>query len=454
MTKKYDYIVIGGGSGGVASARKAASFGIKVLLIEGKYIGGTCVNVGCVPKKIMWNTAELAETIHDAKDYGFNIKYEIECKNFDLRKLKDARDTFIEKLHGIYEKNLKDSGVERINGFAEFINEKEIEVNGERYTADHILISTGGYPVTPDLPGSEFGITSDGVFKLEKVPDKVAIVGAGYIAAEFAGIFQNLGSHVTCIIRKDRLLKEFDKDIQNFLFEELINSGVEIITNTEISSVERNDKGFLTLKSKDGKSLLGYDALIWAVGRKPNIENLKLEKAKVKLNEKGYIIVDEYENTTSKGIYAVGDVTGKKGLTPVAIAAGRRLSRRLFNNESELKLDYNNIPSVVFSHPPIGTVGFTEEKAIEKYKIENLKIYKTVFTNMYHAVTKRKTKTMMKLITLKPDEKIIGIQIIGIGADEMLQGFSVAVKMGATKKDFDETVAIHPTAAEELVTLS
>jgi glutathione reductase (NADPH) len=450
MTKKYDYIVIGGGSGGVASARKAASFGIKVLLIEGKYIGGTCVNVGCVPKKIMWNTAEMAEAFHDAKDYGFNIEY----KNFDLRKLKDARDTFIERLHSIYEKNLKDSGIERINGFAEFINEKEIEVNGERYTAEHILISTGGYPVIPEMPGSEFGVTSDGVFKLEKIPDKVVIVGAGYIAAEFVGIFQNLGSQVTCIIRKDRLLKEFDKDIQDFLFEELINSGVEIIANTEISSVERNDKGLLTLKSKDGKSFPGYDALIWAVGRNPNIKNLKLEKAKVKLNEKGYIIVDEYENTTTKGIYAVGDVTGKKALTPVAIAAGRRLSRRLFNNETELKLDYNNIPSVVFSHPPIGTVGFTEEKAIEKYKIENIKTYKTVFTNMYHAVTKRKTKTMMKLITLKPDEKIIGIQIIGIGADEMLQGFSVAVKMGATKKDFDETVAIHPTAAEELVTLS
>lgn len=450
MTEKYDYIVIGGGSGGIASARKAASFGIKVLLIEGKDIGGTCVNVGCVPKKIMWNTAELAESIHDAKDYGFNIEY----KNFDLKKLKDARDTFIEKLHGIYEKNLKESGVERVNGFAEFINEKEIEVNGKRYTSDHILISTGGYPVTPEIPGSEFGITSDGVFKLEQIPTKVAIIGAGYIAVEFAGIFQSLGSQVTCIIRKERFLKEFDKDIRDFLFEELVNSGIEIISNTEISSVEKNDKGLLTLKSENGKSLLGYDSLIWAIGRNPNIKNLKLEKTKVELNEKGYIIVDEYENTTSKGIYAVGDVTGKKELTPVAIAAGRRLSRRLFNNETELKLDYNNIPSVVFSHPPIGTIGFTEEKAIEKYKIENIKTYKTVFTNMYHSVTKRKTKTMMKLITLKPDEKIIGIQIIGIGADEMLQGFSVAVKMGATKKDFDETVAIHPTSAEELVTLN
>jgi glutathione reductase (NADPH) len=450
MTNKYDYIVIGGGSGGIASARKAASFGVKVLLVEGKHIGGTCVNVGCVPKKIMWNTAELAESIHDASDYGFNVEY----KNFDLKKLKGDRDAFIEKLHGIYEKNLKGSGVERINGFAEFVNEKEIEVNGEKYTADHILISTGGYPVIPDLPGSEFGITSDGVFNLEKIPAKVAIVGAGYIAVEFAGILQNLGSKVTCIIRKDRMLKEFDKDIQNFLFEELVNSGIEIMPNTEVLAVEKNDKGLLTIKTKDGKSFSEYDALIWAVGRNPNVKNLKLEKANVKLDEKEHIIVNEYQNTTTKGIYAVGDVTGKKGLTPVAIAAGRRLSRRLFNKETELKLDYTNIPSVVFSHPPIGTVGFTEERAIEKYKAENLKTYKTVFTNMYHAVTKRKTKTMMKLVTLKPEEKIIGIQIIGIGADEMLQGFSVAVKMGATKKDFDETVAIHPTAAEELVTLS
>jgi len=450
MTNKYDYIVIGGGSGGIASARKAASFGSKVLLIEGKHIGGTCVNVGCVPKKIMWNTAELAEAIHYAHDYGFSVEY----KKFDLKKLKNERDAYIEKLHVIYEKNLKGSGVERINGFAEFVNEKEIEVNGGKYTADHILIATGGYPAIPDLPGAELGITSDGFFELEKIPAKVAIVGAGYIAVELAGILQHLGSKVTCIIRKNRLLKEFDKDIQDFLFDELINSGIKIISNTDISLIEKNDNGLLTVKSKDGKSFPGYDALIWAVGRNPNVKNLKFEKANIKLNEKGYIISDEYENTMTKGIYAVGDVTGKKGLTPVAIAAGRRLARRLFNNETELKLDYTNIPSVVFSHPPIGTVGYTEEKAIEKYNIENIKTYKTVFTNMYHAVTKRKTKTMMKLITLKPDEKIIGIQIIGIGADEMLQGFSVAVKMGATKKDFDETVAIHPTAAEELVTLS
>lgn len=449
MIKKYDYIVIGGGSGGIASARKAASFGVKVLLVERKDIGGTCVNVGCVPKKIMWNAAESAEVIHDASDYGFNIDY----KHFNFKKLKDARDAYIEKLHGIYEKNLKGSGVEKINGFAEFVSEKEIEVNEERFTADHILIATGGYPVTPDVPGSEFGITSDGFFELENIPAKVAVVGAGYIAVELAGILQNLGSQVTCFIRKDKFLKEFDKDIQDFLFEELVNLKIEIIPNADVSLVEKSDKG-LTVKTKDGKFSPGFDSLIWAVGRNPNVKNLKLEKANVKLNEKGFVAVDEYENTTTKGIYAVGDVTGKKGLTPVAIAAGRRLSRRLFNNEVDLKLDYNNIPSVVFSHPPIGTVGLSEEKAIEKYKIENIKTYKTVFTNMYHAVTKRKTKTMMKLITLKPDEKIIGIQIIGIGADEMLQGFSVALKMGATKKDFDETVAIHPTAAEELVTLN
>ena len=450
MIQEYDYLVIGGGSGGIASARRAAKYGAKVLLVENKKLGGTCVNVGCVPKKIMWSTAVVSEALHDASDYG----YKIENNGFDFLKLKQAREAYIKKLNAIYGENLTKSNIECINGSASFVKERTIEVKGKQYTGKHVLIATGGFPVIPDIPGANLGITSNGFFELDSIPEKVAIVGAGYIAVELAGILNALDSKVICVLRKDKFLRRFDKDIQEVLFNEIQSSGIEILTNVSIKSLEKSTDGKITANTKDGNVLNGFDSFIWAIGRAPATGNLGLDKTGVKLNDKGYIIVDEYQNTSCPGIYAVGDVTGHKELTPVAIAAGRRLSERIFNNKKDYKLSYENIPTVVFSHPPIGTVGFTEEEAVSKFGEEKIKVYKTQFTNMYHAVTKSKTKTLMKLVALKPEEKIIGLHLIGIGADEMLQGFSVAVKMGATKSDFDNTVAIHPTAAEEFVTMT
>uniref|UniRef100_A0A2R9B3V6 Glutathione reductase, mitochondrial n=1 Tax=Pan paniscus TaxID=9597 RepID=A0A2R9B3V6_PANPA len=375
----YDYLVIGGGSGGLASARRAAELGARAAVVESHKLGGTCVNVGCVPKKVMWNTAVHSEFMHDHADYGFPS-----CEGkFNWRVIKEKRDAYVSRLNAIYQNNLTKSHIEIIRGHAAFTSDPKptIEVSGKKYTAPHILIATGGMPSTPhesQIPGASLGITSDGFFQLEELPSRSVIVGAGYIAVEMAGILSALGSKTSLMIR--------------------------------------HDKGIQT-------------------------------------DDKGHIIVDEFQNTNVKGIYAVGDVCGKALLTPVAIAAGRKLAHRLFEYKEDSKLDYNNIPTVVFSHPPIGTVGLTEDEAIHKYGIENVKTYSTSFTPMYHAVTKRKTKCVMKMVCANKEEKVVGIHMQGLGCDEMLQGFAVAVKMGATKADFDNTVAIHPTSSEELVTL-
>uniref|UniRef100_A0A8C9IAC5 glutathione-disulfide reductase n=1 Tax=Piliocolobus tephrosceles TaxID=591936 RepID=A0A8C9IAC5_9PRIM len=380
----YDYLVIGGGSGGLASARRAAELGARAAVVESHKLGGTCVNVGCVPKKVMWNTAVHSEFMHDHADYGFSS-----CEG-----------------------KFNWSHIEIIHGHAAFTSDPKptIEVSGKKYTAPHILIATGGVPSVPhesQIPGASLGITSDGFFQLEELPSRSVIVGAGYIAVEIAGILSALGSKTSLMIRHDKVLRSFDSMISTNCTEELENAGVEV------------------LKFSQG----------------------------IQTDDKGHIIVDEFQNTNVKGIYAVGDVCGKALLTPVAIAAGRKLAHRLFEHKEDSKLDYNNIPTVVFSHPPIGTVGLTEDEAIHKYGEENVKIYSTSFTPMYHAVTKRKTKCVMKMVCANKEEKVVGIHMQGLGCDEMLQGFAVAVKMGATKADFDNTVAIHPTSSEELVTL-
>jgi glutathione reductase (NADPH) len=317
------------------------------------------------------------------------------------------------------------------------------------------MIATGGYPTIPDTPGKELGITSDGFFELEKQPRKVAIVGAGYIAVELAGIFNALGSDTTLIIRHSELLRTFDHTLVTAVMEEMEKAGIKIVKNSHVIKAEKDANITLTIEQGDKhehKSLNDFDCVVWAIGRSPHID-LNLDAANVKLTKQGFIQVDEFQNTTQSNVYALGDVCGRALLTPVAIAAGRRLSERLFNNQPDLKLDYNDIPTVVFSHPPIGTVGLTEEEAEKKYGKEKLKIYHSKFTNMYHSMTERKTLTVMKLITVLPDQKIVGLHSIGIGSDEMLQGFAVAIKMGATKADFDNTVAIHPTASEEFVTM-
>ncbi|XP_078613026.1 glutathione reductase, mitochondrial-like [Branchiostoma floridae x Branchiostoma japonicum] len=447
VAKSFDYLVIGGGSGGLASARRAAEFGAKCGIIERARLGGTCVNVGCVPKKVMWNTAVHAEYLMDHKDYGFDVNG---TTTFSWKTIKDKRDAYIKNLNGIYKSNLDKSHVEAIVGDAKFVGERCVEVDGNRYTAEHILIATGGRPVFPNTPGVEYGISSDGFFDLEDLPKKAVVVGAGYIAVEMAGILKTLGSDVSLLIRKDKVLRTFDSMISSELTEELQHIGINLMKQTQVSKVEKAADGRLTVFTNNGE-ISDVDTLLWAIGRVPNTE-IGLDTVGVELDSRGNIKVDEYQNTSTKGIYALGDVCGKALLTPVAIAAGRKLAHRVFNGE-DTKLDYSNIPTVVFSHPPIGTVGLTEEEAAAKYGKDHIRMYSARFTPMYHAVTERKTKTIMKMICLLPEEKIVGIHMMGIGCDEMLQGFSVAVKMGATKADFDSTVAIHPTSSEELVTM-
>ena len=449
MVKECDYIVIGGGSGGIASANRAAMHGAKVILFEGKEVGGTCVNVGCVPKKVMWYGAQVAETLHRyAGEYGFDVT----INKFDFATLKANRQAYIDRIHGSYERGFDSNGVERVYEYARFVDPHTVEVAGERYTAPHILIATGGHALYPNIPGSEYGITSDGFFELDEVPKRTAVIGAGYIAVEVAGVLNALGSDTHLFVRKDRPLRTFDKDIVDVLVDEMAKSGPTLHTHANATEVVKNTDDSLTISFDNGETIT-VDCLIWAIGRAANTSGFGLEKTGVKLTEKGTIYSDEFENTSVPGIYALGDVTGKLDLTPVAVKAGRQLSERLFNNKADAKLDYTDVATVVFSHPVIGSVGLTEEKAIAKYGPENIKVYKSSFTPMYTALGDNRQPSTMKLVTLGDDEKIIGLHGIGYGVDEMIQGFSVAIKMGATKADFDNTVAIHPTGSEEFVTM-
>lgn len=449
MTKHYDYLAIGGGSGGIASINRAAMYGQKCALIEAKALGGTCVNVGCVPKKVMWHAAQIAEAIHNyGPDYGFDTT----VNTFDWKKLVANRTAYIDRIHTSYDNVLGKNNVDVIRGYARFVDAHTVEVNGEKITADHILIATGGRPSHPQIPGAEYGIDSDGFFDLEEMPKRVAVVGAGYIAVEIAGVMNALGADTHLFVRKHAPLRTFDPLIVDTLVEVMKAEGPNLHTDSIPKSVEKNADGSLTLHLENETSV-EVDCLVWAIGRQPETDNMNLSVTGVETNHKGYIVVDKFQNTSVPGIYAVGDNTGAVELTPVAVAAGRRLSERLFNNKPEEHLDYSNVPTVVFSHPPIGTVGLTEPEAIEKFGADEVKVYKSAFTAMYTAVTQHRQPCRMKLVCVGKEEKIVGIHGIGFGMDEILQGFAVALKMGATKKDFDNTVAIHPTAAEEFVTM-
>lgn len=449
MTKHYDYLAIGGGSGGIASINRAAMYGKKCALIEAKDLGGTCVNVGCVPKKVMWHAAQIAEAIHQyGPDYGFDTT----LNHFDWDKLIASRTAYIDRIHTSYDNVLGKNKVDVIRGFATFVDAHSVEVNGEIITADHILIATGGRPSHPSIPGAEYGIDSDGFFALPALPKRVAVVGAGYIAIEIAGVVKALGAETHLFVRKHAPLRNFDPLIVDTLLEVIKNEGPTLHTQAIPQSVVKNADNSLTITLEDGRSET-VDCLIWAIGREPANDNINLQATGVELNDKGYIKVDKFQNTNVAGVYAVGDNTGAVELTPVAVAAGRRLSERLFNNKPDEHLDYSNVPTVVFSHPPIGTVGLTEPQAREQYGDDQVKVYTSSFTAMYTAVTSHRQPCRMKLVCAGADEKIVGIHGIGFGMDEILQGFAVALKMGATKKDFDNTVAIHPTAAEEFVTM-
>ncbi|WP_233118045.1 glutathione-disulfide reductase [Aggregatibacter actinomycetemcomitans] len=455
MSRHYDYLAIGGGSGGIASINRAASYGKKCAIIEAKHLGGTCVNMGCVPKKVMFYGAQIAEAInHYALDYGFDV----EVKKFDFAKLVESRQAYIDRIHTSYNNVLAKNNVDVIHGFAKFVNKNTVEVtladgSTEQVTADHILIATGGRPSHPPVKGVEYGIDSDRVFALNALPKRVAIIGAGYIAVELAGVFNSLGSDTHLVVRRHAPMRNQDPLIVETLVEVLEQDGIHLHKHTTVQEVIKNADGSLTVKfDHDGEIIV--DCLVWTIGRDPATDKIGLENIGVETNDRGFIKVDKYQNTNVPGIYAVGDIIdGGIELTPVAVAAGRRLSERLFNNKPNEYLDYNLVPTVVFSHPPIGTVGLTEPQAIEQYGAENVKVYKSSFTPMYSAVTQRRQPCRMKLVCAGKEEKIVGLHGIGFGVDEMIQGFAVAIKMGATKADFDNTVAIHPTGSEEFVTM-
>lgn len=448
MGKHYDLIAIGGGSGGLSVAERAARYGQRCAVIEAGQLGGTCVNRGCVPKKIMWYGAHLAHALDDARAYGFALTRH----GFDWHALKTARDQYIQNINDWYLTYLADSEIDLIRGAARFVDSHTVAVGDEHYSADHIVIATGGQPTVPDVPGAEHGITSDGFFALDALPQRVAVVGSGYIAVELAGMFKSLGADVSLLLRRQSLLGRFDSMLREGLMQQMLDDGINILTSTQVTSVEKLDDGSLRIACSGCTQTLQVDCLVWAIGREPLTGALNLAAAGVAVQDDGIIATDDFQNTNVPGIYAIGDITGRFPLTPVAIAAGRRLADRLFNNQPERRLVYETIATVVFSHPPIGTVGLSEEEAREQHG-SAVKIYQTRFTPMYYAFSDHKVQTAMKLVCVGAQEKIVGCHVIGRDADEMIQGFAVAVRMGATKKDFDDTVAIHPTSAEELVTM-
>jgi glutathione reductase (NADPH) len=447
--KHFDLLVLGGGSGGLSAATQSASYGAKVALINSGPLGGTCVNSGCVPKKITWYAGQLAEAYRVGSDYGFQSS----PLKFDFEILVNHRKQFIKKLNQFYEDRLQKNNIHYIKGSGVFLNPNTIAVNETSYTANHIIIATGCYPSRPNIAGIEFGIDSDGFFDLTYQPKKIAIIGGGYIAVELASMLNQLGSEVKLLVRKDKPLRQFDHFLSDTLVEIMMKQGIQFLPHHEPTKIVRDTHGQLTIHCHDKKTVSDVDTILFAIGRTPRTHELNLQAATIKTDDTGYIVTNKWETTNISHIYAIGDITGKKLLTPVAIAAGKKLSMRIFGNQNDAYLDYDNIPTVIFTHPPIGSVGMSEQTAIDQYGRDQLTIYQNQFNPLFYALGEHNIPSRIKLITLKESEKIIGCHIIGQNSDEILQGFSVAIKMGATKQDFDNTVAIHPTSAEELVTM-
>jgi glutathione reductase (NADPH) len=398
----------------------------------------------------MWFGAHVAEAINlYAADYGFDVT----LNKFNWQTLVDSREAYIKRIHASYSSGFEKNGVTLIKGFANFVDKNTIEVNGKQYTADHILIATGGRPIKPNVPGAEFGIDSDGFFGLSEQPKRAVVVGAGYIAVELAGVMHALGTKTDLVVRKHAPLRTFDTMISETLVELMAQDGPTLHTHAAPTQVIKNADGSLTIDFDNGESI-ETDCVVWAIGRKPSNDKIGLENTGVELNEGGYVKVDKFQNSNIDGIYAVGDNIGYVELTPVAVKSGRLLSERLFNGQTDAHMDYSLIPTVVFSHPPIGTIGLSEIEAIKEYGEDNITVYSSGFAAMYTAVTRHRQMTRMKLICAGVEEKVVGLHGIGAGMDEILQGFGVAMKMGATKADFDSCVAIHPTSSEEFVTLN
>jgi len=444
MSYQYDLFVIGAGSGGVRAARMSATYGAKVAVAEDRYYGGTCVNVGCVPKKLFVYASHFPEDFETAKGFGWTI----DNASFDWHKLLTNKNREIERLNGVYKRILDGAGVEIIDGHAMIVDEHTISINGENITAERILIATGGWPSVPDFPGKEYVITSNEAFFLDKFPKQIIIVGGGYIAVEFAGIFHGLGVDTTLVYRGPLFLRGFDHDLREIIADEMQKKGINIVFNNNIDRIENNNGHYKAHFTNS--EVQDTDLIMYATGRTPNTKNLGLENVNVKLNKNGAVIVNEKYQTSVPSIYAIGDVTDRVNLTPVALAEGMILARYLFDKKNDA-VDYSDIPTCVFSQPNMGTVGLTEEQAMEKYG--DVAVYKSKFKPMKLSLTDSDERTFMKLIVDKKSDRVVGVHMVGSDAGEIIQGIAIAIKAGATKATFDSTIGIHPTAAEEFVTM-
>lgn len=440
----YDLFVIGAGSGGVRAARMSAGFGARVAIAEDRYLGGTCVNVGCVPKKLFVYASHFAEEFHHARGFGWNI----EGTRFDWKTLLTNKNTEIERLNGIYGKLLDNTGVVLFDGRATVVDAHTVEVNQKQYSAERILVATGGWPSVPDIPGKEYIISSNEAFFIEQLPERVVVVGGGYIAVEFAGIFHGLGVDTTLLYRGPLFLRGFDGEIREHLAEEMQKKGINLCFDTNVDEVREKDGSYELLLNNGEK--MQTDLLMYATGRHPNTANLGLEETGIDLDNKGAIIVNDDYQTNVPSVYAIGDVTNRVNLTPVATAEGTVLARRLYNNQPG-EVDYADIPTCVFSQPNLGTVGLTEEQAREAYK--DIDVYKSTFTPMKLSLTDSEERTFMKLLVDKETDRVVGVHMLGPDAGEIIQGIGIAMKAGATKAQFDATIGIHPTTAEEFVTM-
>jgi glutathione reductase (NADPH) len=447
MTEKYDFdlFVIGAGSGGVRASRVAASLGARVAVAEERYLGGTCVNVGCIPKKLLVYASEFSEAFEDSAGFGWSVGE----RSFDWNRLIANKNSEIARLNGVYENLLINAGVKILRGRARIVDAHTIAIDDQRVTTGHILVATGGWPTVPQVPGCELAITSNEAFYLERMPKRIVIVGGGYISLEFAGIFHGLGAEVAVVHRGEVFLRGFDDDLRFALAAEMRKRGIDLRFETLISHIERSNSGGVHVSLNRGAAV-DADLIMFATGRAANTHGIGLEDAGVMLDGVGAIVVDRYSRTSVENIYAIGDVTNRINLTPVALAEGRAVAETLFSKRA-MSVDYSNVPSAVFSQPTIGTVGLTESAARERFG--EIDIYKSNFRPLKHTLSGRDERTFMKLIVERKTDRVVGCHMMGIDAGEIIQGFAVALQCGATKAQFDATIGIHPTAAEELVTM-
>lgn len=443
----YDLLVIGAGSGGVRLARMAAATGARVAVAEDRYLGGTCVNVGCVPKKLFVYASELLEQVHDSAGFGWSHSGRLD---FNWKTLVANKNAEIERLNGIYENLLQTPGVEIISGRARFINNKTVEINGDHISAEHIVIATGGWPFVPDFPGAELAITSNEIFYLEDLPSKAVVLGGGYIAVEFAGILAGLGVETSLVYRGDLFLRGFDQEVREFVKQEMTKKGINLVFNDNISEISESDSGDLHVNLESGQEIQ-CGLVLAATGRRPHTHDLGIEHTDVELNDRGEVVVDTSFNSSVPGIYALGDVTGGTQLTPIALAEGMYLCDQLFGSKTFPPVDYENIATAVFCQPNVGTVGLSEEQARERF--DKIDVYVSDFRALKHTLSGSNERTLMKMIVESDTQKVVGVHMVGHEAGEIMQGIAVAIKAGATKTHFDQTIGIHPTAAEEFVTM-